>query len=306
MSNTVDIIDLMRIIFGLAFLFYASYTDLKTRRVRNEVWILMGITGCVLLTIQLILEKMAWEYYLIFVPIGILFAYMFIEFEPLVDLEKKKLNFKLIVLFLIGISVVVFQFYTLSEDVFFFQLITIPILILVFYFLYQMRMLHGGADAKALMMIAILVPFYPHLFDFPMVKFASERMTDAMELLFPFAFLVLMNSVLFVIWIFLVLLIYNSAKGNFGFPEMLLGYKMDMEDVEKKHVWPMERIKDGERVLVLFPKSTDSESLKELKKLDIKRIWVTPKIPFIAVLTVGFVISVFIGNIFGAIFGLLS
>ena len=87
---------------------------------------------------------------------------------------------------------------------------------------------------------------------------------------------------------------------------MLLGYKMDIDEVEKKYVWPMERIKDGERVMILFPKSTDLQSLKELKKIDVKRIWVTPKIPFIAVLTAGFVISVFIGNIFGAIFGLLG
>ena len=43
-----------------------------------------------------------------------------------------------------------------------------------------------------------------------------------------------------------------------------------------------------------------------LKELGVKRIWVTPKIPFIVALTAGFVLSVFIGNIFGAIFGLLG
>jgi preflagellin peptidase FlaK len=304
MSSTVDALDLLRILFGLVFLCYASYSDFKTRRVRNEVWIFMGITGCVLLALQLFNENVRWEYFLIFIPIIILFASMFVEFEPLVDLEKKRVNFILLGLFIIGIAVVVFLISTLGEDVFFYQLLTIPIMILAFFALYQLRMLHGGADAKALMAIAILVPFHPHFLDFPMISFASERMTAAVELI-PFAFLVLLNSVLFVVWIFVVLIIYNSAKGNFGFPEMLLGYKMDIDEVEKNFVWPMERIKDGERVMILFPKKTDSESLKELKERGVERIWVTPKIPFIVVLTMGFIISVFIGNVFfGVIFGL--
>lgn len=299
-------IDIMRIIFGLIFLGYASYTDVKTRRVKNEVWIMMGITGGILLLLQLFLEKRSWEYYLIFFPVGILFASMFIDHEPLFDMEKKAFNVKLFSLYLIGIIAVMYQFSALSGETYFYQLLSIPILILFFFLLYQMRVLHGGADAKALMTIAILMPAYPHFLDFPLLEFSSERMTNAIELLFPFAFLVLMNAVIFVIWVFLGLLIYNAINGNFGFPEMLLGYKMDIDSVKKKFVWSMERMDNDERVLVLFPKTTDFESLDKLKKMGVKRIWVTPKIPFIVVLAAGFVISVFIGNIFGAIFGMLG
>ena len=81
---------------------------------------------------------------------------------------------------------------------------------------------------------------------------------------------------------------------------------MDIDDVKKEFVWPMERIVKGERVMVLFPKRNDDESLKKLKELDVKRIWVTPKIPFIVFLTAGFVISAFVGNLFVAIFGLVG
>jgi preflagellin peptidase FlaK len=299
-------IDIMRIIFGMAFFCYASYTDLKTRKVKNQVWMVMGFTGGIFLLLQLFLEKRSWEYFLIFVPLGILYASMFIDYKPLYDKDNKSLNFKLIILFMVGIIVLIYQFYKLAGDTYFYQLLTIPILIVFFFILYQLGILHGGADTKALMTIAIFVPFYPDFFIFPLLEFSSERVANAMELFFPFAILVLMNSVLFLVWAFLGLLIYNSTKGDFGIPEMLLGYKMEINDVEKKFVWPMERIVDGERVMVLLPRKNDTESLEKLKELDLKRIWVTPKIPFIVFLAAGFAISAFIGNVLGAIFGLLG
>lgn len=303
MSNVIDI---MRIIFGMAFLGFASYTDFKTRRVKDEVWILMGLSGGFILALQMSLEKKSWEYYLIFFPVSIIFASLFFDFEKIFKKAKKTYYLKVLVMFLIGIIPLIYQFYALSEETYFYQLLTIPILIIFFYILYQFNIIHGGADAKAIMTVAILVPFYPYFFSFPLVEFSSERVAMAMELFFPFAFLVLMNSVLFVVWVFIGFIIYNISKGDFGFPEMLLGYRMNINKVESKFVWPMERVMRGERVLVLFPKSDDDKSLEKLRKMGIKRIWVTPKIPFIIFLTAGFIISVFVGNIFVAILGLVG
>ena len=297
---------LLRVIFALAFLFYGSYTDLKTRKVKNEVWVAMGFCGGTLIAIQLIIEKKDWEYFLILLPIGILFASMFFDFGNTEKGEGRRINFVPIILYIIGFIAVFYQIYALSGEALFYQLLTIPILILFFFILYQLGMLHGGADAKAMMAIAIMMPFYPHFYEFPLLQFSSERMTLAMELFFPFAFLVLMNSVLFVVWVFLGFIVFNATKKDFGFPEMLLGYKMDIDDIKEKFVWPMERIVDGERVLILFPRKSDEESLKKLEEMDIKRIWVTPKIPFIVFITGGFIISAIIGNVFGALMGLLG
>jgi preflagellin peptidase FlaK len=294
------------VIFGLAFLFYASYTDVKTRRVKNEVWIVMGLCGCVLIGLELILDKRVWEYFLILIPIGILFFSMFVDFGNSENDEKKGINFLPILLYVVGFLVITFMFFRLSGETLFYQLLTIPILILFFFVLYQAGMLHGGADAKAMMAIAILIPFYPYFSEFPILRFASDRVADAMELFFPFAFLVLMNSVFFIIWVLLGFIVFNATRGDFGFPEMLLGYRMDIDEVEKKFVWPMERIVEGERVMILFPRKTDDESLIKLKEMDVKRIWITPKIPFIVFITAGFVISVFLGNVFAAMMGLLG
>jgi preflagellin peptidase FlaK len=297
--------DILRVVVGLVFLCYGSYTDLKTRKVKNEVWIAMGVCGGVLLALQLFTERRSWEYFLIFIPVAVLFSFMFIDFGSSSKEGSKRGNTVATILAIIAFITIIFQFYSLSGSTLFYQLLTIPLLIIIFFVFFQMRILHGGADAKAMMAIAILMPFYPYFFEFPLIRFTPDRVAEAMELFFPFAFLVLMNSVLFVIWVFLAFIVYNSSKKDFGFPEMLLGYKMAIDEIENKFVWPMERIVDGERILVLFPKKTDTESLKKLKEMDIKRIWVTPKIPFIVFITAGFVISVFIGNIFAALFGLI-
>jgi preflagellin peptidase FlaK len=112
--------------------------------------------------------------------------------------------------------------------------------------------------------------------------------------------------VLFVVWAFLAFLVFNAVRKDFGFPEMILGYKMDIVEVEKKFVWPMERIVEGERVIVLFPKKKEDDSLKKLKEEGVLRIWITPKIPFILFLTASFIISVFLGNLFIAFIELLG
>jgi preflagellin peptidase FlaK len=302
-SGMSTVIDLMRVFMGIAFLCYASYTDIKIRKVKNEVWLVMGATGGIFLLLQLLLERRDWEYFLIFIPVTILFTSMFWEHKPLVDLEKKRVNFGLLGLYTAAVVTVLFQIAILWGDFLIYQLLSIPVMILVFFLMYQLNLIHGGADAKALMTIAIFMPFYPDFFDFPLLTYATERNAEAMELFFPFALLVLMNSVIFVIWVLLAFLLFNASKKDFGFPEMFIGYRMDINDVENRFVWPMERVVDGERVIVLLPKITDRNSLGQLKEMGVNKIWVTPKIPFIVAIAGGFVLTIFVGNIIGSVIG---
>jgi len=47
-----DLINVTRFIIGLSILSYGAYTDLKTREASNKLWLLMGIMGAVLLTVE--------------------------------------------------------------------------------------------------------------------------------------------------------------------------------------------------------------------------------------------------------------
>ena len=79
---------------------------------------------------------------------------------------------------------------------------------------------------------------------------------------------------------------------------------MDIEKAKKKFVWPLEKIVDGKRKLVIMPEDFDtSEHIRELEKQGLKRIWVTPKIPFMVPLLIGFIVAYFYGDI---LFSLIS
>lgn len=61
----------------------------------------------------------------------------------------------------------------------------------------------------------------------------------------------------------------------------------------------MERILNGKRKLMVMPDKdlNITDELKKFRKLGIKSIWVTPKIPFIIPIIIGLILTIFLGNI---------
>ena len=73
---------------------------------------------------------------------------------------------------------------------------------------------------------------------------------------------------------------------------------MNINLARKKFVWPLEKIIDGKRKFTYMPKefNADDEFDKFIKE-GIKEIWVTPKVPFMIPLLIGFIISFIFGDI---------
>lgn len=229
MIETGALLDIIRLVVGAVILSYASYTDIKTRKASNMLWLIMGSVGGILLVVQ---------------------------------------------------------FFTIDfEDIKF--LIFIPIMIGFFYVLFQLRLIFGGADAKALMALSILAPLQPSINNFPIYG----------SLPF-FTWSIFSNSVLLFLLIPLSLLVFNIIKRNLEFPYCFLGYKMNIKKARETFVWPLEKIKDGKRKFMYMPKDFDvDEELEEFEKMGIERIWVTPKIPFMIPLLAGFIVSFILGDI---------
>ena len=229
MMVDIALLDSIRLITGTILLAYASYTDIKTRRAANILWILMALVGAILLVLQYLEGGYPNIWYLAFIPIMIALMYLF----------------------------------------------------------FQMRLLFGGADAKALMALAILVPIQPHIGDFPLwLSFL------------PGSWTIFANATILFLFIPLSLFVYNIAKGNLRFPHSFMGYVISVEKAKQTFVWPMEKIKDGKRKLVYMPKNFDiEEELAEFEKHGITDIWVTPKIPFMIPLLAGFLVSFILGDI---------
>jgi len=226
-----SILNIVRLFLGTILLLIASYTDIKTRRAANFLWVIMAGVGVALVVVQYFMAPFSSIWYLIL----------------------------------------------------------IPVMIAMFYAFYLMRLLFGGADAKALMALAILVPIQPIIGVLPYLRPLT---------FWPGVWTIFVNSLIFFLFIPVSLLIYNIGKRNVQFPHCLLGYRMSVEKAKQNFVWPLEKIKDGKRKLAKLPKDFDvDKELEEFEKLGITEIWVTPKIPFMIPLLIGFLATFILGDI---------
>ena len=178
----------------------------------------------------------------------------------------------------------------------------------------------GGADAKALMCLALALPFAPDQLVTPL----SGQPSLISKSFFPIT--VFSNSVLFAAFTAVVLLAYNAfwrlkmheplfegdlEKESWGkkITVMITGYKAPIRKLKEKwHVYPMEDSEETpeksiKRKLLLLPKDEGREEIVE--RLDrainagaIKdRIWATPGLPMLIFITAGLIVALFLGDI---------
>ena len=143
----------------------------------------------------------------------------------------------------------------------------------------------GGADAKALLAIAVLTPLTPHMnlgLDLPL-------WTAPLEL--PFPLIVFINTLLLFVTIPLAFLVLNIVRREVELPAALLGFKMPAQNIGTSFVWPMEKVIEGKRVKTVLPqKEIDPAVFGDAV------IWVTPKVPFLIPLTAGYAVSFIFGD----------
>jgi preflagellin peptidase FlaK len=172
----------------------------------------------------------------------------------------------------------------------------------------------GGADAKALMCIALTLPVYPnHLLPQP-PGFVSP--------LFPIT--IFTNSVLLgALSVFYALfrnLLWKARNRRSIFEgleteslghkilALFSGYKVKISKLERGHMYPLEDVEvndegDRKRKLLVFPKDEEREEIvariienvKE-EKLD-GGVWVTPGLPLLIFITAGLIIALSYGDI---------
>ncbi|UCD92036.1 MAG: hypothetical protein JSV43_07355 [Methanobacteriota archaeon] len=299
----MEILSLLRFVVGGVFLGFAAFSDVRTRRVPNRVWIVLGLIGFIILgwDLQQRVET-TWVHYLIFIPAGALFFEVYIDREPIVDEEG--LHFVPLAFLLYGIVVVflLVQGYLLwgnpEQMHLFYQLLTIPAMIIVAHILDQTGLLRGGADAKALMGLAVLVPFYPAFYGFPVLQMAPTHISSVMGIVFPFALVILMNSAVLMIFVPLAFLAMNARRRNLEFPQCLVGYRVNLNEFPR-FVWLMERVESDKVRIMLFPRrgGDQKEEIEALLEMGRKRAWATPQIPFMVPIFIGFLISCLVGNL---------
>lgn len=313
----MDAFAAVRLVAAAAFLAVGAASDVRTRRVRDPLWIAMGTAGLLLLGAEIVLSYWYWDDWLLLVSAALLFYAVFYGKPILDEAGVRARPFRLLWL---GAAALAFVLALLLPNPYVTaslplgavvlpdaELAAVPVLLVVYQAFYQIGILRGGADAKCLLALTLLVPLYPDAAPFPLVG-ASPAVTNAMHVVFPFSLVVLANAAVLMLAVPLTYFIVNVARREFEWPVGFLGTKVPIDAIPR-HAWVMERIDDhGEPYAVLFPsRDTDeTEAIAKLRAAGRTRVWVEAKIPFVLLLFLGFLVAFFVGNlILGALTAVL-
>ncbi|MCE8426617.1 MAG: prepilin peptidase [Candidatus Methanoperedens sp.] len=238
-------LDILKILFCIPFLFYSCYSDIRTRRVSNDLWLIMLFGSSFFVLYDISVYRTSYLLHLIF-SAGFTFGFVYILF----------------------------------------QLGTF-----------------GGADAKSLIVLSIILPAYPDINVLGSIFPLNRPLIDL------FAFGVLGNAVLLTITVPITLALYNLIKMHGSLEEPLfifIGYKTKISKLDsKKHIKLIQDIENNEKgIRFIFKRGgreLDEGIIQELKGLAKKGligdyIWVTPGLPFMIPITLGFFVAVFYGD----------
>jgi len=242
-------LDILKILFCTPFLLYSCYSDIKTRRVSNKLWLAMLALGSVFVVYDI------WNYgfpYLVWIIIstGLTFVFVYILFQ-------------------LGVF--------------------------------------GGADAKSLIVLSIIFPVYPDFIIFN----SGFPIHDPLPLFRDFfAFGIFENAVLLTIVVPLGLAFYNLSKMGFHIEKPLyafIGYKTKISELsQKRHIKLIEGFEIINNKFRFYFKrggvELDEEVIIELKNASKKGlikddVWVTPGLPFMIPITLGFLVAAFYGDL---------
>jgi preflagellin peptidase FlaK len=178
----------------------------------------------------------------------------------------------------------------------------------------------GGADSKALMCIALALPFAPVTLFTPIL---AGSLSPTAQFVFPLT--IFSNAVLFAaasgIYMILRNLVWHKKNGKKMFTGtlahesmwkkiviLITGYKMTVARLKEKwHVFPMEDVDEGasalQRKLVVIPSDEGRDKIVErlsnavqAGKID-TYVWATPGLPMLIFITLGLIVALLCGDI---------
>jgi len=282
----------------LAGLGYASFTDLKTREVPDPLWQGLGLAalglggvaiapgGAVPLALWLLVglltlqHMFAWD-----VRLGD-------AVERYADLLE--LAFYVATIVLVALAAI---HYGLGPSAVPYAVLALLATVVFARGLFELGILFGGADAKALMVAGFLVP----VLSAPL--YVPNAASAALNAWLPFAVNLLMDAALASIAIPIALAVRNVGRREFSFPRGFTGYSLPVEELPSRFVWVRDpAVPSRDRAEEGIETSEDDQRHRasmaaDLRARQIRRVWVTPQIPFVVVMAVGALLALLAGNL---------
>lgn len=166
-------------------------------------------------------------------------------------------------------------------------------IIVLAYVLWYVRLLYGGADAKAMMALAVLLPYRP-------AHHVGAWGLPVGEAFLPTALTTLTNGVALMVMLPVLFALYNLVRGHVAVPAMFVGRKMPLEAAANSPVWIMEHVDDAGQVRRrTFPRRDldATANAARLHEKGVMEVWVTPKVPFMIPLAVGYLLALGVGDV---------
>ena len=282
----------------------AAWLDHKERRVPNQFWITWSKPAIFLWVLDLLNSEAEWY---VFATAAGMVAYASIAVIGRPSLNDIKAGNTLDILvsfwYVIGISGVV-QGLLLHTDESILGIIsgdgseeailwwsTFAVFIPIFLvdMAWRMRLIHGGADCKGLMWVAILVPSWTSIpIQFPE---AMENSVIAM----PPAIALLVWGGLSFLFLPLIMVFKNLKEGNTNLKLIWHAQRMNVDEVMNNHVWLLTSIAEmpsGEKKIVHSTRAPGKTPTKEklqsdidlLKENGVSQVWITKKYPLLVFL----------------------
>jgi archaeal preflagellin peptidase FlaK len=163
--------------------------------------------------------------------------------------------------------------------------------------LFETGVLYGGADAKALMVAGLLVPL------FPSPAWGPSGVLVPVTSVVPFAVDLLMNAALFSLAVPLAIAIRNAKRGEFHGIRSFTGYLLPVDDLPKHYVWVRDptfgdaRNEERDIETSADDRRHRTEIARELSARGVRRVWVTPQIPYLVLMAAGAVAALVAGNL---------
>lgn len=305
------------------FYYFYFYSDLDFQRLPGGsgwIWVILGLFA---------VGSYVWSVFHYNIPqtvsLFLLLTFLLLAFNEimLLRMERSSRFSWLILLFLCFISLFLISQYDSTSyemglpiargsiDSSFLLITSIFLITTAIYAMYNSGIIMGGADAKAFMLVSLLIPAYPIVssLNFDTYYFTVLKEIPLQAYIFPFSMSVLINGALLLMLYPIFFLLLNMTRKSLKFPQCLFGYKLPVDEFHEKFVWLLEIEKDGRRKMVLSPpreKKEEEEHLNKLIDAGERKIWVQPKIPFLVPATIGYLVAFLFGNMVYLIIRLFS
>ena len=268
----------------------ASYFDWRFREVPDIHWWVLGISGIVLTAVSLYDSMDIGIIMMLIGSVMILFYILFdIELAPVMALAYC----------IIMAVMFIYPAVTAFDDPAVRRLLVIPICFILFYLMFMFGILRGGADAKCLMVLAMMFQTYPEIGDLPIIGIPSLNI----QMVFSFPIAILFHAALFSFaWLFWTVIRKIYRKTDPVEMYTLSWYRMSIDEARRSHVWPKQDVVGG--MIVNVRGIPDDGALDRLEAVGAKDVWVTPIIPFMVPITVAILFVLTIGSLLNILFSL--